>query len=35
MPATDHTPFPLPPVIGDANVDVGGEIAAARERERY
>jgi prevent-host-death family protein len=35
IPATDHTPFPLPPVIGDPNVDVGGEIAAARERERY
>jgi antitoxin (DNA-binding transcriptional repressor) of toxin-antitoxin stability system len=33
--ATDHSPFPLPPVIGDPDVDVGAEIAAARERERY
>jgi prevent-host-death family protein len=34
-PATDHTPFPVPPVIGDPSIDVGAEIAAARERERY
>jgi prevent-host-death family protein len=35
IPATDHSPFPLPPVTGDPNIDVGAEIAAARERERY
>jgi prevent-host-death family protein len=35
IPATDHTPFPMPPVLGDPNIDVGAEIAAARERERY
>jgi prevent-host-death family protein len=34
-PATDHTPFPVPPMLGDPRVDVGAEIAAARERERY
>jgi prevent-host-death family protein len=34
-PATDHTPFPAPPVLGDPKIDVGAEIAAARERERY
>jgi prevent-host-death family protein len=35
IPATDHSPFPLPPVIGDPNIDLAAEIAAARERERY
>ena len=35
IPATDHTPIPMPPVLGDPNIDVGAEIAAARERERY
>jgi prevent-host-death family protein len=35
IPPTDHTPFPVPPALGDPNVDVGAEIAAARERERY
>lgn len=35
IPATDHSPFPAPPVLGDPNIDVGAEIAAARERERY
>jgi prevent-host-death family protein len=35
IPATDHTPFPVPPVLGDPNIDVGAEIASARERERY
>jgi prevent-host-death family protein len=35
LAASDDSPFPEPPVIGDAEVDVGAEIAAARELERY
>lgn len=33
--ASEESPFPQPPVIGDASLDVGAEIAAARDRERY
>jgi prevent-host-death family protein len=35
IPATDHTQIPVPPALGDPNIDVGAEIAAAREWERY
>jgi prevent-host-death family protein len=32
---TTTGPIPMPPVLGDPEVNVGNEIAAAREEERW
>ena len=35
VPATVTGPIPMPPVLGDPDVDVGAAIAASREEERW
>jgi prevent-host-death family protein len=34
-PATNHSPFPMPPVIGDPSVNIADELMRMREEERY
>jgi prevent-host-death family protein len=35
IPATNHTPFPMPSVYGDPSVSVADELAKMRDEERY
>jgi prevent-host-death family protein len=35
VPATVAGPIPIPPVMGDPDVDVGGAIASSREEGRW
>jgi prevent-host-death family protein len=34
-PATVTGPLPMPPVLGDPHVDVGGSISTLRDEERW
>jgi len=35
VPATIHTPFPMPPVYGDPAISVADELAKMRDEERF